>query len=145
VNYQVPAPLRGNIAFLLRVAGERAIEIFDRELLPMALHCRHAAILALAEERSLNQNTIAEATQTHPNAVIGMIDALEQKGLARREQNPSNRREYMVRITPEGKKILGRMERAMSKATLKFTDHLNEDEKADLSRLLLKCIEAWHG
>lgn len=111
----------------------------------MALHCRHAAILALAEERSLNQNTIAEATQTHPNAVIGMIDALEQKGLARREQNPSNRREYMVRITPEGKKILGRMERAMSKATLKFTDHLNEDEKADLSRLLLKCIEAWHG
>lgn len=145
MNYQVPKPLRSNVAFLLRVAGERAIELVDRELLPTGFHSRHAAILALAEDQTLNQNMIAEATRTHPNAVIGLIDALEQRSMARREQNPLNRREYLVRITPEGKKLLRQMERATGKALGKFTDHLSDAEKADFERLLLKCIEAWHG
>lgn len=144
-SYQVPKPLRRNIAYLLRVAGERAVEIFDRELLVTGLHSRHAAVLALAEEHSLNQNMIAEAVQTHPNALITLIDTLEERGLAKRERNPSNRREYLVRITPNGKRTLRQIEKAMEKGVAKFTNHLNEGEKADLSRLLLKCIEAWPG
>jgi DNA-binding MarR family transcriptional regulator len=143
--YQVPKPLRGNLAFLLRVASERAIEIFDGELAAKGIHSRHASILALAEEHSLNQNMIAEATQTHPNAVIGLIDTLEEKGLATREQNPANRREYLVRVTPTGRKVIRQLEKAIETGTAKFTGHLNTDEKADLTRLLLKCIEAWAG
>jgi DNA-binding MarR family transcriptional regulator len=142
-TYQVPKPLRGNVAFLLRVAAERAIEIFDGELASRGLHSRHAAILALAEEHSLNQNMIAEAAQTHPNAVIALIDTLEEKGLATREQNPANRREYLVRVTSAGRKVVRQAEKAIALGTAKFTDHLNADEKADLNRLLLKCIEAW--
>src|SRR5512147_1147524 len=145
VNYQVPTPLRQNVAFLLRVAAERAIEIMDAELSGLELSSRQAAILALAEEQTLNQNMIAEATQTHPNAVISLIDTLEQKGLANREQNPSNRREYLVRLTPAGRKVLRQIERAADRGATKFTDHLNQEEKGQLVRLLLKCIEAWAG
>jgi DNA-binding MarR family transcriptional regulator len=145
VNYQVPKPLRENMAFVLRVAAEHAVEVMDGELVALGLHSRHAAILALAEDHTLNQNMIAEATQTHPNAVTALIDTLEERGLAKREQNPANRREYLVRLTPNGRKVLRQVERAAEQGMLKFTDHLNQAEKVQLLRLLLKCIEAWPG
>lgn len=145
VTSPIPKPLRNNVAFLLRVASETATELLDRELSGLGIHSRHAAILALAAEQSLNQNAIAIATQTHPNAVIALIDTLEEKELAVREQNPSNRREYLVRVTGTGRKVVKQMERACATSAEKFTDNLNEEEKADFTRLLLKAIEGWEG
>jgi DNA-binding MarR family transcriptional regulator len=145
VSYQIPKPLRNNISFLLRVASEEATGLLDRELEGVGLNSRHAAILVLAAEQALNQNTIANATQTHPNAVIALIDTLEQKQLAVREQNPLNRREYLVRVSPAGRKLVRQMEKAFGSSTDKFMDKLNAEEKADFTRLLLKCIEAWAG
>ena len=145
VSYQIPQPLRSNLAFSLRVASERATELLDGELAAFGIHSRHAAILTLAAEQTLNQNTIASATQTHANAVIGLIDTLEQKGFALREQNPSNRREYLVRVTPSGRKVIRQIEKAIASGTEKFTENLNVEERADFSRLLLKCIEGWPG
>lgn len=145
MSYQIPKPLRNNISFLLRVASEEATGLLDRELEGVGLNSRHAAILVLAAEQALNQNTIANATQTHPNAVIALIDTLEQKQLAVREQNPLNRREYLVRVSPAGRKLVRQMEKAFGSSTDKFMDKLNAEEKADFTRLLLKCIEAWAG
>jgi DNA-binding MarR family transcriptional regulator len=145
VGHSIPKPLRNNVAFLLRVASEKATEILDRELTPLGIHSRHAAILVLASEQSLNQSAIAVATQTHPNAVIALIDTLEEKNLAVREQNPSNRREYLVRVTGLGRKVVRQIERAFVASAEKFTENLGEDEKADFTRLLLKAIEGWGG
>lgn len=145
VGNSIPKPLRNNVAFLLRVASEAATEILDRELAGLGIHSRHAAILVLASEGSLNQNALAVATQTHPNAVIALIDTLEEKELAIREQNPSNRREYLVRVTAPGRKLVRQMERAVVASAEKFTKNLSEEEKADFSRLLLKAIEGWEA
>jgi DNA-binding MarR family transcriptional regulator len=145
VTYSIPRPLRNNVAFLLRVASEAATEILDRELAALGIHSRHAAILALAAEHSLNQSAIAAATQTHPNAVIALIDTLEEKELAVREQNPSNRREYLVRVTGAGRKVVRQMEKAMTASAEKLTENLSPEEKIDFSRLLLKAIEGWEG
>lgn len=145
VTFPIPKPLRNNVAFLLRVASENATELLDRELAALGIHSRHAAILALAAEQTVNQSAIAVATQTHPNAVIALIDALEQKNFAVREQNPSNRREYLVRVTDLGRKVVRQMERAFAKSAEKFAENLTAEEKADFSRLLLKAIEGWEG
>lgn len=145
VGNSIPKPLRNNVAFLLRVASEEATEILDRELAALGIHSRHAAILVLASEHSLNQNAIAIATQTHPNAVIALIDTLEEKELAVREQNPSNRREYLVRVTGQGRKLVRQMEKAFVASAEKFAKNLSEEEKADFNRLLLKAIEGWEG
>jgi DNA-binding MarR family transcriptional regulator len=145
VGHSIPKPLRNNVAFLLRVASEAATELLDRELAEFGIHSRHAAILVLASEQSLNQNALAIATQTHPNAVISLIDTLEEKELAVREQNQSNRREYLVRVTGPGRKLVSQMEKAFVASAEKFTENLNKQEKADFTRLLLKVIEGWEG
>lgn len=145
MSYQIPKPLRNNIGFLLRVASERATEHLDQQLEIYGLHSRHAAVLALAEEQAFNQNTIAAATQTHPNALIALIDALEEKQLAVREQNPLNRREYLVKVTPAGRRLVRQMKKAFGLSTEKFMENLNSEEKGEFTRLLLKCIEAWAG
>lgn len=144
-NYQIPKPLRDNLAFLLRVAAERATSILDAEAGELGIHSRQLLILALAEHQELNQNAIAEATQTHPNAVISMIDSLEAKGFAKRKQNPANRREYLVQVTGKGRKLMQQLRKATLSATKKFAHHLDAEEEAALKRILLKLLEAWSG
>lgn len=141
--YQVPEALRNNLAFLLRVAAERANEVVDNQLSAFGLNARHVAILLLAEQQDMNQNTLAIAAKTHPNAIVSLLDALQEKGLARREQNASNRREYLVRVTPAGRRLLKSLSEATETAMENVTEKLTAEDRHDLTRLLLKLIEAW--
>lgn len=142
-NYQVPEQFRNDLVFLLRVAAEKAGEILDDELRPLKIHSRAAHIFFAAQEAPTNQSTLAEKTKTHPNAITTLLNGLEEKKLVVRELNPSNRREYRVKVTSSGEKFLDEIREVEKRGQERVAEKLTVAEKKELTRLLLKLIEAW--
>ena len=50
-------------------------------------------------------NSFTKIFNCDPSNVTGIVDGLEQKGLAERCEDPSDRRLKMVQLTPAGTKI----------------------------------------
>jgi DNA-binding MarR family transcriptional regulator len=142
-SYQVPECFRKDLSFLLRVAAEKASAVIDEELAGLGLQSRAAAVLLLAGQEAANQSVLAEKVKTHPNAVTALLNGLEDRQLVRREQNPRNRREYLVKVTPGGGKLLREVGKADEKAGKRIAERLSGAEQEELTRLLLKLIEAW--
>jgi DNA-binding MarR family transcriptional regulator len=62
-----------------------------------------------------NITELAERLQIRHNAVIGLINRAEERGLVRREPDPlsGDRRVVVIHITPEGERLLARMSLAL--------------------------------
>jgi DNA-binding MarR family transcriptional regulator len=73
--------------------------------------------------------------------VTMIADTLEERGLARREPNPGDRRLKNLVLTPEGVELKQRMEAALA-AQMPWARALDADEKACLLGLVRKMIAA---
>lgn len=131
-----------SIAFLIAKARNVLKNEFEKELKPYALSYAHRVILVrLCEKDGLTQKELAQDTYFEQSNLTLMLDKLELKGLVKREQKEHDRRAYLVKITPEGKKLqkvllqMGEsvMERALS--------GVSSEQKEALSHLLLTIYE----
>jgi DNA-binding MarR family transcriptional regulator len=110
----------------------------------------------------VTQNTVCSPAQNHTLIVIGMqlsaigikqlaevlrvtsgaatqhVDALEKAGLLVREMNPQNRREVIVKITSQGKKVYEELRRAKSKIMNEIFTELSDEELNTLVQLIEK-------
>jgi len=64
------------------------------------------SVLVFAGPLSLNQ--LARAEQVKPPTMSRIVDALEKSGLARRRENPSDRRAVLLEATEKGASLLRR-------------------------------------
>jgi len=69
---------------------------------------RYFSVLMLLdkEQRSLNQQYIADELGFDKTAMVRMMDYLMEEGMVEKELNPENRREYLVSLTSKSKKVL---------------------------------------
>jgi DNA-binding MarR family transcriptional regulator len=73
---------------------------------------QHQALLAIKGLPSNQKATIgvlAERLQIQHHSAVELSDRLEASGLIRRVRNKVDRREVLLRLTPKGEKILGRL------------------------------------
>jgi len=68
--------------------------------------------------------------------VTGITDQLVAEGLVVREDNPRDRRAYIVKLTAKGREFFDGMARAHESWVIGFFDGLKEDEKIALHLLL---------
>jgi DNA-binding MarR family transcriptional regulator len=129
------------LTFLLRVAGEKAVACVHEELRHLELSNREAGVMITIDSRKLNQNQIAEILDTHPNAMIRIVDSLEKRGLLNRNQNPINRREYIIELTDSGRKLLPTVIKLVEKAQKTCVKNLSVTEREKLQALLQKVVE----
>jgi MarR family transcriptional regulator, organic hydroperoxide resistance regulator len=73
--------------------------------------------------------------------VTMIADTLEERGLARREPHPADRRIKNLVLTPEGMTLKGRLEAALT-AQMPWSHTLDLDEKANLLKLIRKMTKA---
>lgn len=68
--------------------------------------------------------------------ITRLIDRLERKGLVRRERRAEDRRQVFCRISPEGLRLLARMDQAVNQADEEALGALSRSQQRQLMTLL---------
>jgi DNA-binding MarR family transcriptional regulator len=137
-----PEELVASTAFLLKrlgfIAKEQAIEAYDDTGLGPY---HHAVLLAIDDNSHETQGAIADALGYDRGQLVGLLDELEEQGLVERRRDPSDRRRHIVRLTPEGKRTLGRLRTLARRIENEFLAPLDDQERQQLHALLLRLAE----
>ena len=70
--------------------------------------------------------------------VTGITDQLVDEGLVRRVESPDDRRAYLVKLTPAGKRSFDRMAKAHEQWVIELLAGLSATDREQLNRLLAK-------
>ena len=92
-------------------------------------------------ERPRTMSEVATALQCDNSNVTGIVDSLEQKGLARRRAAETDRRVKLIELTPEGRRVHARLQRAFSKPPQWVTALSQRDQRA-LRDVLQRAVDA---
>jgi DNA-binding MarR family transcriptional regulator len=133
----VTDPLTGNAGFLMTRLGLHSIARLRMLLLPVGLDPRHYGILAnLARNDGQSQQQLADAIGIHRNAMVGLVDDLEGRGLVERRRHPSDRRAYALHLTATARDLLPRAAAAAEVLHDELLATLDDEEREQLMSLL---------
>ncbi len=139
---RLPEELVASATFLLKRLGFAVKEQTTEAYEDTGLHPYHHAILLLLGEGSREtQGSIADALDYDRGQLVGLLDELEERGLVERKRDPNDRRRHLVRLTPDGKRALGRLRTLSRQLEDEFLAPLSEKERASLHALLLRLAE----
>jgi DNA-binding MarR family transcriptional regulator len=139
---RLPEELVASTAFLLKRLGfaakDQAMEAYARA----GLNPYHHAVLAVLDEGSREtQGAIADALGYDRGQLVGLLDELEERGLVERRRDPGDRRRHLVRLTPAGRRVLGRLRTLARRLENEFLASLDGAERAQLHALLLRLAQ----
>lgn len=93
---------------------------------------RLSALSVIVYGGPLTLGALAAAEQVRPPTMTRLVAALEQAGLVTRDPNPDDRRQILLRATPEGRRLL---EEGRARWTASLTRRLAALPAADLAAL----------
>jgi DNA-binding MarR family transcriptional regulator len=139
---RLPEELVASPTFLLKRLGfaakERAMQAYEET----GLHpYHHAVLLVLGEGSRETQGEIADALGYDRGQLVGLLDELEERGYVERRRDPNDRRRHLVRLTPDGKKMLRQLRSLARRIEDEFLAPLSDRERSDLHALLLRLAE----
>ena len=136
-----PYDLESSIGFLVYKAHQRAAAEFRRALEPTGLTPPQFGVLALLHGRGgQRQATLCERGAIDPNTMVGIVDRLEAAGLVTRRRDPQDRRAYLVRITPKGRRTFENCIPPRNQAASRSWIALSPAEQNQLRDLLRKVL-----
>jgi DNA-binding MarR family transcriptional regulator len=134
----LPAELVASSLFLLKRLGFAAKQRTLDEYEATGLGPYHHAILALLDESAREtQAEIADALGYDRGTLVGLLDELEERSLVERQRDPEDRRRHLVRLTPDGKRTLGRFRALARRIEDEFLAPLDAEQRGQLHALLL--------
>jgi DNA-binding MarR family transcriptional regulator len=140
------APARGlsrRAGFLLVQLGTHAHRRFADRLAGLGFHPRHFGMLShLGASEGQSQQALSIALGIHRSAVVALVDDLEQRGLAERRPDASDRRAYALYLTPRGRAVLTDLERLAHEHEAELLTALNAAERSQLISLLRRVAES---
>ena len=129
--------------FLLAQLGTHAHRRFAERLARIDLHPRHFGILShLAASEGQSQKALSNALGIHRSAVVALVDDLEQRGLAERRRDPTDRRAYTLYLTPSGRDLLADLKRIAEEHEAELLSALGASERRQLISLLQRVAES---
>lgn len=100
------------------------------------LHC-----LKLSPELSLKD--LAQILGVSASGLSLIVDSLREEGLVARKENPADRRQVVLALTPTGKTILEGIEERMVDKLEKQTGRLRKDERLRLIAIFKELAEGF--
>src|SRR5436309_3152894 len=103
---------------------------------------QYTTLSVLGRRGALSNAQLARRAYMTPQSMSEVIDALEQKGLIRRDAHPTHRRVLPARLTPKGRRVLASCERAVDELEDEMLAGLGEHERADLLETMTAAVRA---
>jgi DNA-binding MarR family transcriptional regulator len=98
-------------------------------------------LMRLGKEDGVSMGEMARGIGCDPSYITALVDDLDERGLARREAAPYDRRVKIIVLTDAGRKVAAEIESILSVPPASF-DSLSEAELRQLCTLLDKVIAA---
>lgn len=129
--------LTDQVGHLLRRAHQRHTAIFQDMIGNVQLTpTQFAALVKIRDRSEVSQNELGRLTAMDPATIQGVVRRLEERRLIERASDPEDRRRSMLKLTPPGEALVGRLRgdaHAVSRAIL---EPLSGEERQTLLRLL---------
>lgn len=136
---QVPEELSGLVGFLVPRAHLRVRAMAAGPLGELGVAPQHAGILtALAGIEPCSQQRLASELGISGAALIGSLDELQRRVLISRQRNPDDRREQLLRLTPEGDVMRSAARSILDTVHEELAANVGVQELDELNELLLK-------
>lgn len=132
-----PYILDAQIGYQLRLANQRHLEVFNREL-PEVTPAQFGVLARLLEVGSASQNHLGRLVRLDGATIKGVVNRLENKGFVTVNPSATDRRRLSISLTDHGvdfTKIAIERARLVSTET---TRNLSKVEEAMLGELLNK-------
>lgn len=112
-------------------------------LAPFGLPTGSLSIMALiAANEGCSQTMLARQTGMNKSALVGVLDELERRGIAKRTVAAEDRRRNVLTLTEAGAALMDKMQRAANAQEQPIRDALSEDELTQLLLLLERALDA---
>lgn len=98
-----------------------------------------------ARGQPLSNAQLARRAYMTPQSMIEVIDALERKGLIRRDPHPSHRRVFPATMTAKGRRVLTACDAAVEEMEEEMLAGLSTEDRESLVAWLKKCVRALHA
>lgn len=100
------------VGHLLGLAHLEISQLCTEVMEPLQLTPKQfVALEFISKNPCISQKNIAENIGTAPAVMVGILDALSQRGLLERKRSPHDRREYYVQLTQKGLDMLPEIRR----------------------------------
>ncbi|MGC4745288.1 MarR family winged helix-turn-helix transcriptional regulator [Micromonospora sp. DT201] len=103
---------------------------------------QYAALFTLADNPGMSGAALARACLVTPQAMTGVLKALEDRGLVLRSPHPWHHHVLETHLTEEGRATLLRCDREAVRIERRIADALSPDERDQLRDLLARCVAA---
>jgi DNA-binding MarR family transcriptional regulator len=127
---------------------ERAVRAgINERVRPYGLTTLQYTTLSLlgARGQPLSNAQLARRAYMTPQSMLAVIDALEQKGLIRRDQHPNHRRVYPATLTAKGQRVLTACDEAVTTMEDEMLAELDPGERTTLLGALKACVRSLHA
>lgn len=116
---------------------KKYLSSFSKEVPELAID-RYQHVLVLIDDHSenLSQKALAELLQIDKSYMVTILDYLTEKGYVRREKNPSDRREQLIKLTPLAKKDTPLIREAICKLNSRSLKNLTAKEVQTFNTVL---------
>ena len=138
-----PGPqLRARLGYLLKHAFFELEELHTVHLARGAVNVRELSVLLLLDGREPeSQQQAAGRLGVDRTTMVGLLDALEGKGLVARQPDPADRRRNVVVLTSAGRRALKEAKAASDKAERELLADLSSAEARQLRDLLARVLD----
>lgn len=127
----------------LQQAATMAAEHVDDAVHPFGLSASQFGVLETLDQRGpTHQQELAEALGRSKAQMTAIIDALEARGVVRRERHEVDRRFISVYLTEAGRVLLAEAAPARTDAVVTLMRELSGEQKTRLTRLCRKLLKA---
>jgi DNA-binding MarR family transcriptional regulator len=131
-----PGPLPGLLGYRLRLAQQAVFRDFAHSVGQLSPG-RVGLLLLIEANPGVNQSRLAQAVGLERSTMVGLVDALEDKGFIERRRG-EDRRTNGLWLTPAGRTHVLQLRRRIAAHERRVATHLSAAERAQLLALLEK-------
>lgn len=99
------------------------------------------ALHIMAFEGSLTMTRLVERVGLSTSAVSHLLHRLVQQGLCERQDDPGDRRQKLIRLTPAGREVVGKLMRSRMADTNSSIEPLSVETRRRLSEVLAMIVD----
>jgi DNA-binding MarR family transcriptional regulator len=130
------------VRLLRNSLGARSIAVSA----PHGLPTGSLTVLSLiAANPGTSQSALAARAGINKSALVGIVDELEQRGLAARDRSASDRRRNDLSVTAEGEQVIAALFEAVTKEEAPIREALGPRDMTQLLALLDRALDAIGG